>query len=140
MILHQNSIIQLNYNPATDILDVKYPDLQRLFLSEIQESLKLMVETIRSYDVKNLLLDASTTRVELSDADNRNLTLHLAAELSNTRLVKVARIKPIDPIKEIKAQENILNLERSRLLPYQLRTFSDRAEALAWLTGNVKSF
>ena len=133
MILHQNSIIKLEYSPATDILEVKYPDLQKFILFEIKESLKLMVETIRNYDVKRLLLDASSTHIDISDEENRDLSMQLAAELARTRLQRVARIQPIDPKKELKAQENIKQIEKVLPLPYQLRTFTERAAALEWL-------
>ena len=135
MILHQNSIIQLTYNPAADILEVRYPDLYTSFLSEARENLKLMVEAIHNYDVKNLLLDASTTAIEVSPEESRELTMQLAKELAQTRLRKVARIQPQDPTKEIRAQENIRQLERGIILPYQLRTFADRAAALKWLAS-----
>lgn len=133
MILHQNSIIRLEYNPATDILEIKYPDLQKFILLEVKESLRLMVETIRNYDVKRLLMDASSTIIELNDEDNRNLSLHLAAELAKTRLQKVARIHPIDPSKEVRAQENIRQIEKEGLMPFELRTFNDRTAAIHWL-------
>lgn len=133
MILHQNSILRLEYNPATDILEVKYPDLQKFMLFEVRESLKLMVETIRNYDVKRLLLDASTTIIDVSEEENRNMSMQLAAELSHTRLRKVARIQPLDPNKELRAQENIKEIEKAGHLPFQLRTFTDRSAALHWL-------
>jgi hypothetical protein len=53
MILHQSSIIKLEYDPATDILEVEYPDLEKFMLPEIKHAFNLMVETIRNYDVKN---------------------------------------------------------------------------------------
>ncbi|GAB3204635.1 hypothetical protein ABID22_002493 [Pontibacter aydingkolensis] len=136
MILHQNSIIKLEYNPATDILEVKYPDLQKFMLFEIKESLKLMVSTVRNYDVKRLLLDASQTLIEINDEENRDLTISLATELSKTRLQKVARIKPVDLNKEARAQENIKQIEKSGSLPFAIRTFSDRADAINWLIGS----
>jgi hypothetical protein len=133
MILLQNSIIKLEYDPATDILQVRYPDLQRLHLSEIRHSLKIMVETIRNYDVRRLLLDASQTSMDVTDDENRNLTLELAAELSKTRLLKVARVHPIEYTKESRAQRNIDVARQSGLMPYELESFSDRIEAIAWL-------
>lgn len=135
MILHHNSIIRLDYSPATDILEVKYPDLQKFMLLEIKESLKLMVETIRNYDVKRLLLDASSTYIEISEEENRMLSLQLAEELTRTRLQRVARIQPKDPEKELRAQQNIKQIEKEIVLPYQIHTFSDRAEALKWLSA-----
>lgn len=133
MILHQNSLIKLEYNPATDVLQAEYPDLDRLHLSEIKHNFSMMVEIIRNYDVKRLLLDASQTDVSLSDEENRQVGMELAAELAKTRLQKLARIQPHDPGKEIKAQVNINLMKQAGLLPFELENFSNRAQALAWL-------
>lgn len=133
MILLQNSVLKLEYSPATDILQVRYPDLQSMHLSEIRHNLDIMVETIRNYDVRKLLLDASHTAVEVDDEENRQLNLNLAVQLAKTRLVKLARIQPVSREREVKAQQNIEDLKRSGLIPYELRTFTNHAEALAWL-------
>lgn len=134
MILHRDYIIQLDYNPATDILQVDYPDLQSAQLSEVRHSLTLMVEAIRNYDVKKLLLDASSTSINVSHEESRELTSKLAADLASTRIKKLARVQPINLRDEARAQENIKNLHKAGLLPYQLQTFATKAEALNWLT------
>ena len=136
MILHQNSIIKLDYNPATDILQVDYPDLHTFHLPEISESLVLLVETIRNYDVKRLLLDASKTIIEVSEEQNKQLTLQLASDLQKTRIQKVARIQPLDQTRELTAQENIKRIQQAGLLSYQIQTFISKDEALAWLKKN----
>ncbi|WP_276499691.1 hypothetical protein [Pontibacter litorisediminis] len=133
MILHHNSLIKLEYSPATDILQVNYPDLYSYQLSEVRHSLAVMVEAIRNYDVKRLLLDASVTAISIGEAENRELSISLAASLAKTRLQKVARIHPLNPTRESIAQENISNILRAGPLPYQLRTFSNRTQALQWL-------
>ncbi len=56
MILFVNSVIKLNYEPATDIAVVEYPDLHDYLLPEIKHSIDKMVDVIRNYDIKNLLL------------------------------------------------------------------------------------
>ncbi|PKV75088.1 hypothetical protein [Pontibacter ramchanderi] len=133
MILLQNSILRLEYNPATDILQVRYPDLQRFHMSEIRHSLHVMVETIRNYDVRKLLLDARTTAVEIEEDENRQLTMELVAMLAKTRLVKIARIQPYDPEREARAQHNIEEARKAGLLSYEVATFSTPDDALAWL-------
>jgi hypothetical protein len=133
MILHQNSLIKLDYDPATDILQAEYPDLDRLHLSEIKHNFSVMVEVIRNYDVKRLLLDASQTDVSLSDEENRQLNMELASQLSKTRLQKLARIQPRDPGQEIKAQVNINLMKQAGLFTYELENFPNRAQAMAWL-------
>lgn len=133
MILHQSSIIKLEYNPTTDILEVEYPDLEKFMLSEIRHALTLMVETIRNYDVKRLLLDASKTSVNVSEEENTQLTLQLAKDLATTRLQKLARITPSNQYREIKAQENINQAKQSGAMPYLLESFTNRAIAIEWL-------
>ena len=136
MILLQNNIIKLDYDPATDIIEVNYPDLQGYLLPEIRNSINLMVETIRNYDVKKLLIDVSQTVVDVSDDENREISVQLAAELQHTRLQKMARVQPKDNALEAKAQENIKLIKAQGLLPYQIKTFTDKAVALIWLKEN----
>lgn len=133
MILLENSILRLDYDPATDILCVRYPDLQRFHLSEIKHSLQVMVETIRNYDVRKLLLDARTTAIELNNEENKQLTLAFAAMLSKTRLLKVARLKPFILEDEARAQQNIDAARAAGLLTYEVSTFTSLEEAIAWL-------
>ncbi|SIT77195.1 hypothetical protein [Pontibacter indicus] len=133
MILLQNSILRLEYDPATDILQVRYPDLQRYHMAEIRHSLQIMVQTIRNYDVRKLLLDARTTAVEIDEEENRQLTLDLTAMLSKTRLMKVARVQPFDPQSEARAQQNIEAARKAGVLTYDVATFTSPVAALNWL-------
>lgn len=133
MILLQNTVLKLEYNPATDILQVKYPNLHSYHMSEIKHNLAIMVENIRNFDVRKLLLDASQTIVEISDADNRQVTMELAAQLAKTRLIKVARVHPVDLKAEVRAQENIQAIQKIIPLPYEIGTFDSVEEALEWL-------
>ncbi|WP_299700724.1 hypothetical protein [uncultured Pontibacter sp.] len=133
MILLENGVLRLEYDPATDILQVRYPDLNSFLLSEIKHSLRIMADTIRNYDVRKLLLDASNTAIDVSEDENRQLTIELASLLANTRLLKVARVQPFDAKKELRAQENIEAARRAGLLPYEVGTFTNRMEAIHWL-------
>jgi hypothetical protein len=136
MILLQNSLIKLDYNPATDIMEVDYPDLQGFLLSEVKYSIGLMVDMIRNYDVKKMLIDVSKTIIDIEDEQSRQLSVYLAAELVRTRLQKMARIQPYDANKEVKAQENIKLIQGQGLIRYQVRSFTERQEALKWLQEN----
>lgn len=93
----------------------------------------MLVEAIVSYDVKKLLVDASNSSTNLSEEDNRQLSLELAAELAKSRLRKMARIQPKLQESEEVAQENIKRIKQAGLLSYELQTFSSRDEALEWL-------
>ena len=137
MVLYKSSILSLDYHPASDIMEVDYPDLDGFVLSEVRNSLTLMVDTIRHYDVKKLLLDASKTVITISEEENRELTLRLAADLAKTRLQKVARIQPVDSLREVRAQQNIERAREAGLLPYELKTFGSKEDALAWLVSPI---
>ena len=62
MILFQNSLLTLAYNPSSDILEVNYPDLYEFLLPEIKHSIDIMIDNVRNYDVKRVLLDSMTAR------------------------------------------------------------------------------
>jgi hypothetical protein len=136
MILYKSSVIILDYHPALDILEVVYPDLESFMLPEIKKSLHQMVEAIRHYDVKKLLLDARETVINVSDEENRELTLQLAADLAKTRLVKVARVLRQNPAMEERSQQNIEKMKQAGLLTYRLRSFANKEEALNWLASS----
>jgi len=88
MILFQNSIIKLDYTPATDILAVEYPDLHDFLLPEIKHSINIMVDNIRNYDVKKILLDSTKTIVSVGEAESREVATYLASGLVKTRVQK----------------------------------------------------
>jgi hypothetical protein len=51
-----------------------------------------MVDTVRHYDVKRLLLDTRKTVIAVSEEENREVTSQLASNLAKTPLQKLARI------------------------------------------------
>jgi len=136
MILHQDYIIRIEYDPATDIMQVDYPDLHSSQISEVKHSLTRMTDAIRNYDVKKLLIDASTTKLNISDEERDLLSMSLAADLANTRLEKLAHIQPEDPMLIEKSNENIAQIQQAGLLAYQLQMFSDKDKALEWLKAD----
>ena len=133
MILYQNSILTVDYNPGADIMEVVYPDVDGIMLSEVKHSLTIMVDNIRHFDVKKLLIDASKTVITISEEEDEALIRQLAAELAKTRLQKVARIQPLDPLREKQAQKNIERAKEEGLLPYRVKSFAEKTEAIDWL-------
>ncbi|KAA3437573.1 hypothetical protein [Rufibacter hautae] len=133
MLLYQDSILQLTYDPATDILEMDWPDLTPSYLPETKQALQALVETVRDYDVKNLLVDGSKASVTISDEENATLLLKIAQEFNATRLRKVARIASTDLRRETAADENLFRIQHSLDLHYQMQNFTDRAQAMTWL-------
>ncbi|GAB3197721.1 hypothetical protein ABID22_000775 [Pontibacter aydingkolensis] len=136
MILYDNSILKLDYDPATDILEVAYPDLHDFLLVEIKYSIDQLIENVNNYDVKRLLLDSSRTVIAVNGERSREITSYLAASLCKTRLQKLARLQSPDSTVEVTAQSNIKHIETHLHLPFVLRNFTSRKEACGWLTTN----
>ena len=136
MILYQNSIVKLDYNPATDILEVEYPDLHTFLLPEIKHTITTMIDVIKNYDVKKLLLDSSRTIVNVSEDESRDITTYLAAGLSQTRVEKLARVQSAASSVEKTAQNNIKYIQAAQSLPFLLQNFTSKSEALDWLSEN----
>ncbi|GHA81448.1 hypothetical protein [Pontibacter akesuensis] len=132
MIIYHNSIITLDYNPATDILSVALPDMQAHSISEVEHCLDIIAEHIVSYDVKKLLLDSSKAVVEVGDEAYRSLILQFSRQLMKTRLQKVARIAT--PVASQEHRANLVAEEVHQLNPaVAYENFTGRAAALDWL-------
>jgi len=133
MILFENSIMKLEYNPATDILDVKYPNLYGYLLPEIKHSIDTLLETVISYDVKKMLLDSRDTMVSIKPEESTDISVYMASGLVNTRLQKLARLQSADTVVESRAEENFHLVKSSLKLSFQLKIFSDKDKAMEWL-------
>lgn len=133
MILYDNSLIKIDYNPASDILEVAYPDLHEYLLPEIKHSINKLVENVISYDVKRLLLDSSHTVVAVEVEKSRGITTYLAAGLLKTRIQKLARLQSFNPTVELIAEGNISYVNQIMALPFELRNFTSKKQATAWL-------
>lgn len=137
MIIFKNSIIKLDYDPATDIVVIEYPDLHGYLLPEIKHSFDIITDVVRSYDVKKVLLDSTTTTLSVSPEESREIAVYLASALAKTRVHKLARVQALDPTVEARAKDNLLHLEQELSLPFLLQNFTRIAEAQAWLKADL---
>ena len=133
MILFRNSILILDYTPSTDILEVDYPDFPDYLIPEIKNSLDILFEHVRSYDVKKLLIDSSKTMTDVQDEDSRVVALYLVNGLVKTRLQKIARVQSLVSSVENRAQENLKLIQQSVTLPFQFKNFTSKSDAFNWL-------
>lgn len=134
MILYDNSLIKIEYNPASDILEVAYPDLHEYLLPEIRHSIDKLVENTISYDVKRLLLNSSQTVVAVEVEKSREITAYMLTCLSRTRIQKLARLQSFNPVVELIAEGNIRHVNQIMVLPFELRNFTSKETAKLWLT------
>ena len=136
MILHKDGLIELHYDVKNDILSVKWPDITNFIKSEVQYSFKLLIDAIRHYDVKKLLIDSRHNVVEIPDPEYKSLMLQFSQDLVATRLQKVARIVSFDANRENKVRAVTEQIRPQLKMTLQSENFGTEAEALAWLIKN----
>lgn len=128
-----NGIITLDYDPATDVLVAGMPDARQFGLSEVSFCLGLIVESVRNYDIKHLLLDASQSAVEVEDEAYRAVTAQFGMDLMGTRLRKIARVATADAGRE----ERSARISAELRLPMAFLSFPNQDEAMDWLLSPV---
>ena len=133
MILEEDSLLNFNYDTNTHILSVRYPDLSGIPFSQIQNSLQKLYRNVVNYDVKKLLLDLRKGLRGLTETQYRELTNDFLKQLSQTRLEKIARILPDNPAREYLVEHYAQVLRQDIIVNFVDQSFSNRAEALAWL-------
>ena len=137
MILLHNSILKLDYNPATDILDIDYPDLHGFLVLEIKHNIDNMVEIIKNYDIKKVLLDSTKTVISVSAEESKQVSAYLATGFMKTRIQKVARLQSLSSHVESTAQNNIKHIHQVLTLPFNLQNFTNKPDAISWLSSNL---
>lgn len=133
MILFENSLIKLDYNPSTDILEVGYPDLHEYLLPEIEHSIQILIDNVKHYDVKRVLLDSSRTAISVGSDESRQVAVYLATGFASTRVQKVARLQSSSQAVEQSAENNIRYIKESQQLPFLLQNFTSKPVAIDWL-------
>jgi len=110
---------------------IKWPTIESLYLPEILNSVSLLVENIKNYNIKNLLVDASETRAHSSREDADRVVRAFIEGLKKTHLEKLARVESAIQEREsvLKELMPLYNLE----CPFEIRFFKDLNSALNWL-------
>ncbi|MFC6999554.1 hypothetical protein [Rufibacter roseus] len=135
MILFQNQLIVLDYDPSSDILSVVWPNVNPYDMLEIERSLQLLVEYIRDYDVKKLLIDSSKTEMhpEVDPEKYISMVTEFAKKLQKTRLQRSARIIHQDQVRETESNQVSEKVTQNVGLQIESRSFINREEAREWL-------
>ena len=133
MILEEDSLLNFNYNVATHILSVRYPDMTGISIPQIKNSLDKLHRNVVNYDIKKLLLDLRYGLRGLTESQYRELTNEFLQQLSTTRLEKIARILPDNPAREYLVEHYAEVLRQDITVNFEDQSFSNTAEAVAWL-------
>jgi hypothetical protein len=128
-----SGIITLNYHPSTDILETSMPDVRQFASSEVSFCLGLIIDTIRNYNIKNLLLDSSKTVIEAEDEAYKAIIAKFGMDLMSSQLKKLARISTQDVVREERSAKISGELKEELNLPISFKNFTNKAEAIKWL-------
>lgn len=133
MLIHRDGLIELNYDAATDILTVSWPDITEPGGSGLEYSFGKLIETIKYYDIKKLIIDSRFNKVSIHEEAYTNLMRRIHNALSATRLEMAARLGSLDAVREAKASKHALLIIEQLKPTFAFRNFSNAGEALNWL-------
>lgn len=129
MIIFKNGFLTLDYDPASDILSFPMPSVNDVVMPEMKRCLGVIVEHVRNYDVKKVLLDARETDIGVEEASYGSVIAEFYRSLAATRLQKVARLATPGSVRE----RIISNLFEDNHFPMEVKWFIEAAPAIEWL-------
>ena len=131
MLLYQSSLFILDYDPATDILSLDWPDVKEFLVPAASQEVSVLIDSIKHYDVKKLLIDTSKAKVDVASSEYQKFISEFAQDLKSTRLQKFARVATTDPEREKMAEiaRQTTNINET----IEFRNFASKDEARAWL-------
>ena len=131
MILHSDRYFEHHYDVKLDMVSIKWPTIETIYLPEIFHSVSILVENVINYNIRNLLVDASKAQLNSTHEEANRVVQQFLHGLKRSRLEKLARIES-----ENHARENMLKqmfVEINQNYPYETRFFKDHTAALKWL-------
>jgi hypothetical protein len=131
MILHADRYFEHHYDVKLDLVSVKWPTIETIYLPEIYHSVSILVENVINFNIRNLLIDASEAQLKSTHEDANRVVFLLMDGLKRSRLEKLARIESSNLIRE-----NLLKVmvaEMNNTSTFETRFFKDLDSALKWL-------
>src|SRR5688572_27022107 len=136
MILHSDRYFEHLYDVKLDMVSIKWPTIESIYLPEILNSVSILVENVINYNIRNMLVDASDTKLLADYADADKVVNMFVDGLAKSRLEKLARIESANTYREIILK--LLASEMNNRYQYETRFFNDYVSAYKWLEqGNA---
>ena len=137
MVLHSDRYFEHLYDVKLDLVSVKWPTIESIYLPEILNSVSILVENVINYNIRNMLVDARETKL-LADYLDADKVVHLFIDgLSKSRLEKLARIE--SSITEREIMLKLLASNMNSKYQYETRFFNDYDSAFKWLEQGNQS-
>jgi hypothetical protein len=137
MLLHRTTLMELHYEPSTDIMSVIWPEIEESPAEQVEENLQLITLSIKTYYISRFLMDARQTRLVPDLLQLEAIYLRLFKALSEAGLQKFARVKSLTREREMISLEAIHNIHTSSrtkgYIKYQFLNADTVEEATKWL-------
>lgn len=138
MILHKDRYFEHLYDVKLDLVRVTWPDIENIYLPEIFHSVSVLVENVRNYNIRNLLVDARDTKLLTSYEEADRVVKAFTEGLAQSRLQKLARVESLNSQRENMLQH--LTNQMNATYSYTTMFFKDYNSAMEWLqqSGEVQ--
>ncbi len=133
MILHSDHIIELDYEPAKDILVTCLQSVRDYDAVEVRKAFITISSYVREYNISRLLLDFTRNTLDLTEPEYKATMAQLTVGLLQTPLQKVARLTTNDATREQKIFSTLEAIKGSVPLPVDVRMFNSSTDAMFWL-------
>lgn len=104
MLLYKDSLVEIKCIIQQDVLSVQLLGKQQYSSSELKKVFTSTIVSNREYDVKNVLIDFGRNTVSILDKEYKVIMSQLAVGLNATKVNKIARVAPKDPVREQKVE------------------------------------
>ncbi len=123
----------MSYDVSVDLLKVRWLDLKYSTGAELNYTIGVLLEKIRNYDIKKLLIDAHQNVEGVTDEEFVEMNTNFAKLLVSTRLKKVARLGTNNLNRENFIQALAQNTLSGSDTTLQFHNFNDEQSAVQWL-------
>ncbi|MER2999217.1 hypothetical protein [Pontibacter populi] len=123
----------LDYDAATDILYATCPDMKQEEMLHIYAAFAVMVKTLKEKNIPYLILDTSSSQLDMHQEDYNTILALLSTDLAVTGLQKLARLVSPDEKREGIVRQFLKELDAHQSLPYVVESFTSKEAAVTWL-------
>lgn len=133
-VILENKFVTIHFDAGLSMLRLEWLDYYTA--DEYKEVLKIMIDTSKERDVKYWLTDSR--RLEFLLLSNVCSALEvMGAELRETNVRKIARIRSKDILNENQIAEKVKAEKLAGTLPFDVGFFDDETSAMNWLNETV---
>lgn len=130
--LYYDALVKLSYASEHRILHVE-PLNKRMTAAEVRRMSVCVVACVSEVEVSGVLLDFGKSILAGAEVDHKYVLALLSAGLLYSSVRKVARVETGDANTEHSLETAYHQVRRTVSLPWVLRSFHSRKEAMEWL-------